>query len=327
MNARKALLLSALALGLHAVSQEAAPTLPYTWQATKNPIITHKHTADPAAMVKGDTLYLYTGVDHAGNQTGYRMHEWALFTTTDLLNWTEHKSPLHVSEFKWQNSQAAWAAHVVERNGKYYFYVSTNWCGIGVAVSDSPYGPFRDALGKPLLTAADCPTTDHAWACIDPAVFIDDDGQAWLYWGNRRCFAVRLKENMIETEGEVMDITPEGSNFTEAPWVHKRKGTYYMTFACEWPEKLGYATASRPEGPYEYRGLLSEISGNSNTTHPAVVDFKGKTILFTHNGGLPQGTSYSRSVCVQELRYGPKGTLLKCDITTDGVPRLKTRKK
>ena len=205
--------------------------------------------------------------------------------------------------------------------------MSTNWCGIGVAVGDSPYGPFRDALGKPLLTTADCPTTDHAWACIDPAAFIDRDGQAWLYWGNRRCFAVRLKENMIETEGEVMDITPEGSDFTEAPWVHEHKGTYYLTYACGWPEKLAYATAKSPAGPYTHRGLLSEMAGNSNTTHPAVVDFRRKTLLFTHNGGLPQGSSYSRSVCVQELRYGPKGTLRKCDITTDGVPRLAKRRK
>ena len=112
---------------------------PYRWNATQNPIITHKHTADPAAMVKGDTLYLYTGVDFAGNQSGYKMHEWALFTTTDMRTWTEHPSPLHVDEFKWQDSHAAYAGHVAEKDGKYYFYVSTNWCGIGVAVADSPY--------------------------------------------------------------------------------------------------------------------------------------------------------------------------------------------
>lgn len=293
----------------------------YKFRATSNPIVKHKHTADPAPFVKGDTLFLYTGVDFAGNQGGYKMHEWALFSTTDMMTWTEHKSPLHVDEFKWQNSHAAYAAHVAEKDGKYYFYVSTNWCGIGVAVADSPYGPFKDALGKQLLTNADCPGTDHSWACIDPAIY-QENGEAWIYWGNRRCFAAKLKPNMIEIDGEVMDITPEGSDFTEAPWVHKHNGKYYLTFATGWPEKLGYAVGDTPVGPFEYKGIFSEVAGNSNTTHPGIVEFKGKTILFIHNGALHSGTSYSRSVCAQELNYDKEGNILKCDITTDGVPYL-----
>ena len=121
----------------------------------------------------------------------------------------------------------------------------------------------------------------------------------------------------------VKEITPEGSSFTEAPWVHKHNGKYYLTFAQGWPEKLGYAVGDSPMGPFEYKGIFSEIAGNSNTTHPAVVEFKGKTILFTHNGALHQGTSYSRSVCAQELKYDKEGNILKCDITTDGVPYTK----
>lgn len=315
----------AIALGLmsaSAMAQIIPNGEPYRWNATQNPIVTHKHTADPAALVKGDTLFLYTGVDFAGNQNGYKMHEWALFTTTDMRTWTEHKSPLHVDEFKWQNSHAAYAGHVAEKDGKYYFYVSTNWCGIGVAVADSPYGPFKDAIEKPLLTNANCPGTDHSWACIDPAIYQDDEGNAWIYWGNRRCFMAKLKPNMIEIDGEVKDITPTGSNFTEAPWLHKHNGKYYLTFAQGWPEKLGYAVSDSPEGPFDYKGIFSEIAGNSNTTHPSIVEFKGKTILFTHNGGLHAGTSYSRSVCAQELKYDKEGNILKCDITTDGVPYM-----
>lgn len=315
----------AIALGLmsaSAMAQIIPNGEPYRWNATQNPIVTHKHTADPAALVKGDTLFLYTGVDFAGNQNGYKMHEWALFTTTDMRTWTEHKSPLHVDEFKWQNSHAAYAGHVAEKDGKYYFYVSTNWCGIGVAVADSPYGPFKDAIEKPLLTNANCPGTDHSWACIDPAIYQDEEGNAWIYWGNRRCFMAKLKSNMIEIDGEVKDITPAGSNFTEAPWLHKHNGKYYLTFAQGWPEKLGYAVSDSPEGPFEYKGIFSEIAGNSNTTHPSIVEFKGKTILFTHNGGLHAGTSYSRSVCAQELKYDKEGNILKCDITTDGVPYM-----
>ncbi len=307
------------AMALAGMAQDTPKAETYTFVASQNPIIAHKHTADPAPMVKGDTLFLYTGVDHAGNQGGYKMHEWALFTTTDMKHWTEHKSPLHVDEFKWQNSHAAFAAHVAEKDGKYYFYVSTNWCGIGVAVADSPYGPFKDALGKPLLTNADCPGTDHSWACIDPAIY-QENGEAWIYWGNRRCFAAKLKPNMIEIDGKVMDITPEGTDFTEAPWVHKRNGKYYLSYATGWPEKLAYAVGDTPIGPFEYKGVFSEVAGNSNTTHPGIVKFKGKDILFTHNGALFSGTSYSRSVCAQELKYDKKGNILKCDITTDGVP-------
>ena len=191
-----------------------------------------------------------------------------------------------------------------------------------MAVADSPYGPFKDAIEKPLLTNANCPGTDHSWACIDPAIYQDDEGNAWIYWGNRRCFMAKLKPNMIEIDGEVKDITPAGSNFTEAPWLHKHNGKYYLTFAQGWPEKLGYAVSDSPEGPFEYKGIFSEIAGNSNTTHPSIVEFKGKTILFTHNGGLHAGTSYSRSVCAQELKYDKEGNILKCDITTDGVPYM-----
>lgn len=324
MHMKKTIL--ALCMGAMAAGA-AAQIIPngelYKFRATSNPIVKHKHTADPAPFVKGDTLFLYTGVDHAGNQGGYTMYEWALFTTTDMMTWTEHKSPLHIDEFKWANSRNAYAAHVAEKDGKYYFYVSTNWCGIGVAVGDSPYGPFKDALGKPMLTNADCPGTNHSWACIDPAIYQDEEGNAWIYWGNRRCFAAKLKPNMIEIDGEVMDITPEGSNFTEAPWMHKRGDKYYLTFAQDWPEKLGYAVGESPVGPFEYKGIFSEVAGNSNTTHPGIVEFKGKTILFTHNGALHSGTSYSRSVCAQELTYDKEGNINKCDITTDGVPYLK----
>ena len=289
----------------------------YRWRATGNPIITHKHSADPAPVVKGDTLWLYTGCDYAGNQGGYKMHEWNLYSTTDMVNWTEHPSPLHVDEFKWQNSRAAYAGHVIERNGKWYFYVSTNWCGIGVAVADNPRGPFKDALGTQLLTNANCPGTTHSWACIDPFVMIDDDGQAWISWGNGKCFIAKLKENMIEIDGEVKEIPLKGTKFTEAPWIHKHNGKYYLTFAEGWPEKIGYAVSDKIDGPYEYKGVLSEVAGNSNTTHPGVVNFLGKDWFFTHNGALPQGTSYSRSVCVQPLEYEMNGDLKKCDIVSN----------
>lgn len=295
----------------------------YQFESHGNPIIRHMHTADPAALVKGDTLWLFAGHDLNGNQNGYVMKDWQLFSTTDMKHWTQHPSPLKIDEFKWAESKQAYAGHAVERNGKYYWYVSTNWCGIGVAVSDKITGPYKDALGKPLLTNKDCFDSRHSWACIDPAVFIDDDGQAYLTWGNRECYIVKLKDNMIETEGEVKRIHIDESHpFTEAPWIHKYNGRYYLTYASEWPEKIAYAVADHIEGPYETKGIISEIAGNSNTTHPAIVNFKGQWIFISHNGGLPTGTSYSRSIVAEPMEYNADGSIKPIPPTAEGVKPL-----
>lgn len=296
------------------------------FQSKGNPIITHKYTADPAAMVKGDTLWLYTGRDYAGNQKGYVMKDWCVFSTTDMKNWTEYPSPLNIKDFPWAAATGgkAYAAHTIERNGKYYWYVSTEKPGIGVAVADRPEGPFKDALGKPLVTLADCFDSKHGWACIDPAIFIDDDGQAWMFWGNRHCYYVKLKENMIETDGPVKRLQFEGFDFTEAPWIHKRKGKYYLTYATGFPEKIAYAMADKIEGPYTYKGILNEIAGNSNTNHQAIVEFKKEWYFIYHNGAMQtEGTSYSRSVCIDKLEYQRDGTLKRVVMTTEGVPQVK----
>ena len=292
----------------------------YEFESHGNPVIRHLHTADPAALVQGDTLWLFAGHDLNGNQNGYVMKDWLVFSTTDMKHWTQYPVPLKVEDFKWAASKQAYAGHVAERNGKYYWYVSTNWCGIGVAVADRITGPYRDALGKPLLTNADCFDSKHSWACIDPAVFIDDDGQAYLAWGNGQCYIVKLKDNMIETEGEVKRIHIDESHpFTEAPWIHKHNGKYYLTYASEWPEKIAYAVADHIEGPYEVKGVISEIAGNSNTTHPAIVNFKGQWIFISHNGGLPTGTSYSRSIVMEPMEHNADGTIKNIPPTAEGV--------
>jgi beta-xylosidase len=313
---RTILLLAAVAGGFQAFGQEI-------FRADGNPLFTHKFTCDPATMVQGDTLWLFTGHDFAGNQRGYNLKDWCVFSTTDMVNWTEYPVPLKVSDFAWDRSGGAYAAHTVSRNGKYYWYISTNGSGIGVAVADRPEGPYRDALGEPLLTREDCFGADHGWVCIDPAVFIDDDGQAWLFWGNRYCYYARLKENMIEIDGEIRRIDFPGFVFEEAPWVHKRQGRYYLTYATGFPEKIAYATADRIEGPYEYQGLLAEVAGNSNTIHPAICEFQGQWYFFYHNGAIQRdGGSFSRSVCVEYLRYNPDGTLQKVGMTSEGINSL-----
>lgn len=292
----------------------------YVFQSKGNPIITHHYTSDPAALVINDTLWMYTGHDYEGGQRDYVMRDWLVYSTTDMKTWTEYPVPLKVSDFKWATSRSAFAGHVAERNGKYYWYISTNWTGIGVAVADRPEGPFKDALEKPLLTNEDCFASTHSWACIDPAIFIDDDGTPWIFWGNRECYYAKLKDNMIEIDGDVKQINFEGFSFTEAPWVHKYQGKYYLTYATEFPEKIAYAMADNIEGPFEYKGILNEIAGNSNTNHQSIVEYKGEWYFLYHNGGIQtDGGSYSRSVCIDRLEYNEDGTIKRIVMTSEGI--------
>ena len=212
---------------------------------------------------------------------------------------------------------------MVERNGKYYWYVSTNWCGIGVAVSDKITGPYKDALGKPLLTNKDCFDSKHSWACIDPAIFIDDDNTPYIIWGNGQCYIAKLKDNMVEIDGEIkrIDVGTEFP-FTEAPWVHKYGKKYYLSYASGWPEKIAYAMADNIMGPWTTKGIISEIAGNSNTTHPAIVNYNDQWLFFSHNGALHDGGSYKRSVIIEPMAYNADGTIRPIAPTTKGASGL-----
>lgn len=293
--------------------------------ATQNPIFTHKYTADPAALVHKDTLFLYTGHD-IGEGKGYNMPSWLVFSTTDMETWYEYEIPLKPTDFSWA-SHDAYAAQVIERNGKFYWYVSTEHKNggkaIGVAVSDSPTGSFVDVRGSALVTnemTKDC--TSIWWDDIDPTVWIDDDGQAYLFWGNTCCYYAKLKDNMIELDGEIMTI--DLPHFTEAPWIHKHKGWYYLSYAAWFPEKIVYAMSKSINGPWEYKGILNEVAGNSNTNHQSIVEFKGKWYFIYHNGSIPtQGGSYLRSVCIDYLNYNKDGSLKRIQMTTEGVSKIK----
>ncbi len=282
-----------------------------------NPLFRHVHTADAAAYVEGDTLWLFAGHDEddAPNNE-YKMKDWLTFSTTDLKHWHQHPVGLDISAFKWADSKQAFAGHVAKRNGKYYWYVSTNWCGIGVAVSDKITGPYKDAIGKPLLTNKDCRGSKHSWACIDPAIFIDDDNTPYIIWGNRQCYIARLKDNMTEIDGEIRQLDLGNDfPFTEAPWVHKRDGKYYLTYAVSWLERMGYAMSDNIMGPWRPMGLIDGVSGNSNTTHPSIVKFKDQWLYFTHDGSLHDGHSYKRSVVMKKLEYNADGTIKPIDST------------
>lgn len=289
----------------------------------QNPIITDKFTADPAAIVHDETVYLYAGHDEAAEDFHfYNMKEWLVYSSTDMVTWQEHPVPLKVSDFEWARADA-WASHVIERNGKFYWYVTVSHDAIegkaiGVAVSDSPTGPFKDARGSALITNDMTKATDISWDDIDPVVYIDDTGQAYMFWGNTVCYYAKLKDNMIELDVPIMTI--DLPHFTEAPWVHKQGDWYYLSYAYQFPEKIAYAMSKSIEGPWEFKGILNELAGNSNTNHQAIIDFKGKSYFIYHNGGIqPFGGSFRRSVCIDYLYYNPDGTLKRVVMTSEGV--------
>jgi beta-xylosidase len=299
---------------------------------SQNPIITSLFTADPAPLVYNDTLFLYTGHDTASvSATNYKMPDWHVFSTTDMVHWKDYGVVLSPETFSWATGDA-YAAQCIYRNGKFYWFVSTfhkndenskGGAAIGVAVSDRPTGPYKDAIGKALVTNEMTTDMKYGWDDIDPTVFIDDNGQAYLYWGNGSCKWVKLKENMIEMAGPITTFKPE--HYIEGPWLYKRNGIYYLVYASAGnkPEMIEYCMASSPEGPWTYKGIIQENVPNSFTTHPGIIDYKGISYFFYHNGNLPTGGSYRRSICVDYMYYNADGTIQQIIQTTEGVKAVK----
>ena len=287
-----------------------------------NPVITNLFTADPAALVYNGRVYLYTGHDEAPvGGASYVMNNWCCFSSSDMMNWTYHGAPLAVSNFSWAKADA-WASQCVYKGGKFYWYICAEHRtipgkAIGVAVSTSPTGPFTDARGSALITNDMTKQTSISWDDIDPTVFIDDDGQAYMYWGNTVCKWVKLNSDMISFSGSINTVSLP--SFTEAPWLHKRNGIYYLSYAYGWPEKIAYATSSSPTGPWTYRGIVNDYVLNCGTNHQAIIDFNGYSYFIYHNGALPTGGDYRRSVCIDYLYYNADGTMKQVVQTTQGV--------
>ena len=309
------------------------------------PLFQTKYTADPSPIVVGDTLFLFTSHDaspedipdeNERNAAGFFMYDWLLWSTTDMVNWTEHGAVASLKEFKWRSrDNGAWAIQTVERNGKYYLYAPLHGHGIGVLVADSPYGPFRDPLGEPLVWQK-----EH-WDDIDPSVFIDDDGQAYMYWGNPHVYCIKLNEDMISTKGDILVVNPqdgvmrpvkeEGAkanlrvswsekanwtlkNYQEGPWFYKRNGHYYLAYATTCcPEALGYAMSDSPTGPWVWKNYIMSPTQRDRGNHPGICDYKGHSYVFGQNYDLMHLDTYvhheRRTVSAQEITYNADGTI------------------
>ncbi|MCV2369590.1 glycoside hydrolase family 43 protein [Roseateles oligotrophus] len=318
-----------LALALACLLEFAPPA------RAANPIFPKLFTADPVALSDGGRVYAYVGVDEAKpDDKDYVMNEWRVYSSCDMRHWVDHGSPIQAKTFAWAKGRA-WAAHVVKQGNKYYFYSTVEHAtvpglSIGVAVSDSPTGPFVDARGTALITNDMTKQTDIHWDDIDPAVFVDDDGSAHLYWGNTFLKYARLKPNMTELDGDykVMPVEP----FTEAAYMHKRGATYYLSYSQGFPEETAYQTGPSPTGPWMPRGVIMAMNSGVKTIHTSIIDFNGKSYIFYHNAKLPGGSEFRRSVAVEELHYRADGTIVPIEQTLAGPkanpsPGCKVKKK
>lgn len=307
----------------------------------QNPIIWDRYTADPAPYVHGDTLYLFVDHDEDVTENGYfTMKNWLLYSTVDMVNWTYRGTPLTGETFKaWaKTDNDCWACQCVERNGKWYWYVTATvknggFPGIGVAVADNPAGPYTDPINKPLV---------QGWGKIDPTVLVEENGRAYLFYGNNALWYARLSPSMISLSTSEMEVntknedafgpfkgynddrTPK-TNFEEASWIYKRNGKYYLEYAAGGvPEHWAYSTADRITGPWTYQGKMMGTADNSFTIHGGSVEYKGHYYLFYHNGKLPGGGGYKRSTCVEEYTPNEDGSLPFIQATTTGVNPLQT---
>jgi beta-xylosidase len=304
--------------------------LAFSGQA-QNPIIQTKYTADPAPLVYNDTVFLYTSHDE-DDAFGFQMQNWMLYTSTDMANWTDHGVVASLRDFKWVNTDnGAWAPQCIRRNNKFYLYCPMpNGVGTGVLVSDSPYGPFKDPIGKALIGRNN--PGDY-----DPTVFIDDDGQAYLYWGgNGPCYYAKLNEDMISLSGDIHVVaidftgTPPEAAYTEGPWLWKKNNRYYLAWASRCcPEGIGYAMSDSPTGPWKCKGTIMDPDERSSGNHPGIIDYKGNSYVFGFNYAISKQTMAKhyerRSICVEKMTYNPDGSIQKLPWwSTKGVQQLGT---
>jgi len=282
------------------------------------PLIQTKYTADPAPMVYDGKVFLYTthDEDYADN---FVMKDWLLYTSEDMVNWEDHGAVASLKDFEWYDGDnGAWAECVVERNGKFYMYCPIHGHGIGVLVADSPYGPFKDPIGKPLVWQK-----EH-WYDIDPSVFIDEDGQAYMYWGNPYVYYVLLNEDMISYTGGINKIDYKIEHYQEGPWFYKRNGHYYLAFASTCcPEGIGYAMSDSPVGPWKSMGHIMDRTWRTRGNHPGIIDYKGGSYVFGLNYELMHLDTFyhheRRSVSAAPMYYNEDGSIQKVPYWQDNV--------
>lgn len=277
-----------------------------------NPFITHMFTADPSGHVWQDgRLYVYASHDIDPPRGCDLMDQYHVFSSADLKNWTDHGEILRASQVPWGRPEGGfmWAPDCAFKNGKYYFYfphpsesnVAPSW-KVGVAVSDRPDGGFK-ALPQPMPGVG-------GWDLIDPAVFVDDDGQAYFYYGGgSKCYGAPLNDDMVSLQ-EPLQVMQGLDDFHEAAWVHKYDGRYYLSYADnnEGANRLRYAISDSPLGPWRSMGVFLGPQSCA-MSHGSIVQFRGQWYVLYHCSDLSNGENALRSICIDPLYYNTDGTI------------------
>lgn len=292
---------------------------PILLQAQK-PILPDFH-ADPSIHFWDGKFWLYPSTDEAGSTSWKEMRRWNSFSSTDLVHWKDEGEifDLAKGDISWAKN-SAFAPDAAQRNAKYYFFFPAEF-QIGVAVADKPQGPFKDALGKPLIKKDEIAGVKS----FDPCIFIDDDNTPYLYYGGGGGVAVvKLKDNLIEKDGEVRKLPMQG--YGEGIWVHKYMGLYYFSYPShikrdgKIKQLLVYSTSSTPFGPFKYGGAF--LDNNGRNSHHSIIQIKGKSYLFYHIEGVD---GYQRRVCVDYLHYNKDGSIKEVKMTNTGIKALKLK--
>lgn len=297
------------------------------------PIVSHRYLADPGALVYDRRVYLYCSNDDDNlleEKSGYRMRSIVCVSSIDLKNWTDHGIVLRVPEdASWATN--SWAPSPVQRDGKVFVYFGNAGQGIGVAVANGPLGPFKDPIGKELVgkdTPGVLPPEDM-WI-FDPMAFVDDDGQAYLYFGGNgddNLRAIKLNRDMIRVDGPAIRLS--AVSFFEASWMHKYNGTYYFSYSTRPKAKMriDYMTSKSPVAGFTYRGIVSHqppLNGNNN--HHSIFEFEGVWYEAYHNRIVARQANvphtYRRNLCIDRIRHKDDGTIEIMQNTEDGLPQL-----
>jgi beta-xylosidase len=269
--------------------------------------------ADPHISVSGKKFYIYPTTD---GSVGWNAISFSAWSSADLQYWTNEGEIFNVArDLTWAKTKAK-APAVAFKNGKYYLYFSAEG-NIGVAESDKPNGPFRDAIGKPLVAKG-----AYTGQMTDPMVFIDDDGAAYLVFGQGNCHVVKLNDDMISFEaGKVNSFKPVAYN--EAPFLFKRSGKYYLL----WSENdtrdprynVSYAIGDAPLGPFtkvETGPVLRQKGVVKAPGHASVIQIPGKDEWYItyHRFKIPGGNGYNRETCISPLRFDATGNIIPVNV-------------
>ena len=306
----------------------------------QNPVIKGLYSADPTARVFNGKVYLFPSHDIISpvepERKWFCMEDYHVFSSEDLVNWTDHGVILDQKNVPWGNPEgySMWAPDCVEKDGKYYFYFPNASKGrgfaVGVAVADRPEGPYIPE-----------PEPIKGINGIDPCVLQASDGNAYIFWGNGRC--AKLKPNMKELADDNPKTTMKWGNRememigvncleglpsrqAEGPFAFEKDGNFYLTYPYvkENTEVLAYAMSKNPMGPYEYKGIIMERSQNECwTNHHSIVNYKGQWYLFYHHNDYSPNFDKNRSVRIDKISFLPDGTIEQVTPTLRGVGETK----